>query len=494
MKSLIKLFVIFVPFAAFSQNWELMNSYDRYNYREAVSPLITNVIFADSFKTAGTDTIYYLNAPGREAGPDNSRTYGSDTLLLNVAQFFQKQIRRRVDGTYIFYPDTSDNIFPDDTFIIESSAGLGGTWLYDTTANITATVSKIYASTLFGISDSFKQINLITGDSIVISRSFGIIGFPSDSAGIAGNKKLYYSLQGISTRGIGDSVLTFRSFYNFNPGDVFMYHSANNIEDCKWTYEKLTVIGKQLSGNSVTYTMRRVESDSDLVGCYQLFNSSRTDTVLVTYTDSAGHFANSFPGQVVSGFYTPGIARLFPWIVLQGQNPNDLSTDIYRTDQVFKVPCKITSRNFIDTISAAFAPEEIWFDPICVICQGLGDTHFSGGGSAFGDFDLIGYIKNGVHAGEVLDDREITAVTEIGAYAPVINIFPNPSSGSWQLTVNDELTGSALEVYNLTGQLVFKSTIRNRQSEINIPGIASGIYELRIITEHGTVARKVVNL
>jgi hypothetical protein len=59
-----------------------------------------------------------------------------------------------------------------------------------------------------------------------------------------------------------------------------------------------------------------------------------------------------------------------------------------------------------------------------------------------------------------------------------ITVFPNPSNTGWKISVSGELLGSLAEVYDGTGRLVFKTTITNMQSAINIPGLASGIYEL----------------
>jgi hypothetical protein len=54
--------------------------------------------------------------------------------------------------------------------------------------------------------------------------------------------------------------------------------------------------------------------------------------------------------------------------------------------------------------------------------------------------------------------------------------------------------GSVAEVFDATGQLVFKSQIRSLQSQINIPGLASGLYELRIISNGYRLFKKLVKI
>jgi len=72
-----------------------------------------------------------------------------------------------------------------------------------------------------------------------------------------------------------------------------------------------------------------------------------------------------------------------------------------------------------------------------------------------------------------------------------ISIYPNPSEGNWMLTVDNNLIGALAEVFDATGQLIYKSEIGNPKSEIAF-NAASGIYELCIKTESYTVVRKLV--
>jgi hypothetical protein len=59
-----------------------------------------------------------------------------------------------------------------------------------------------------------------------------------------------------------------------------------------------------------------------------------------------------------------------------------------------------------------------------------------------------------------------------------ITVFPNPTSTGWQLNVSAEWIGSIAEIFDATGRSVFKSTITNQHSMIEIAGIANGVYEL----------------
>jgi len=86
----------------------------------------------------------------------------------------------------------------------------------------------------------------------------------------------------------------------------------------------------------------------------------------------------------------------------------------------------------------------------------------------------------------------ILAVHEI--QTPIdVGIYPNPSTGSWQLSVDENLLGNKVEVYNTEGQLVFQSEICNPKSEINFVA-APGVYLLHVLSPRGNIIRKLVRL
>jgi len=76
---------------------------------------------------------------------------------------------------------------------------------------------------------------------------------------------------------------------------------------------------------------------------------------------------------------------------------------------------------------------------------------------------------------------------------PQVSLYPNPSVGNWQLAVDNSLVGSALEVYDEQGRLVFNSELRTQNSELNL-NVASGVYYLRISNGNISVVRKLVKL
>jgi len=72
-------------------------------------------------------------------------------------------------------------------------------------------------------------------------------------------------------------------------------------------------------------------------------------------------------------------------------------------------------------------------------------------------------------------------------------LYPNPSTGTWQLEVGNELIGSKLVVYDSQGQAILQSMIREQQSEITL-NVSSGLYWLRISSDNSTTIRKLLKI
>jgi len=80
-----------------------------------------------------------------------------------------------------------------------------------------------------------------------------------------------------------------------------------------------------------------------------------------------------------------------------------------------------------------------------------------------------------------------TAVIELSASPTKINLFPNPNNGSFTLE-SSNLTGhSSIEIYNMLGEVVYKSTITQSTSQISLNNSIAGVYLYRIISEKGNL-------
>lgn len=473
MKRLFPAFLLLISLTLPAQNWEILNSHDRYNYQASGAPLITNVIFADSFKVFGSDTLYYLNRIVQK--PNYISSY--DTVLRNLPQFFQKQVLRSPDGTYVFSIDSGYDGFNPDTFVIKTRANVGDNWLYDTTANITATVATQTLQILFGTTDSVKQINLSNGDSILLSKSFGIVGFPSDTLTATGKTPMYSNLQGIETRGIGDSVINFWNIYNFNVGDVFMYKLEDGIGCECHGYFKYTILSRQIFSDSVKYEMQEAFGESDNTG----YTNDYDIQISLTFKDSINHFSNSFPKEFI-----------YPLYATSDFSPQTgYAYSSFMVDSAYNVPCKVYNTVY-DSLnqSMLLMGEYLWDDDYCEIALGIGDVHYSNF-NPIGTWqqDLIGIEKNGVTTGTILTDEEITGITGPLNNTFAISLYPNLTADYTYVRLSNFATNPALHLafYDLAGRIIVNQPITASRTPIDCRNLPSAVYIWRVCDEQQNV-------
>ena len=74
------------------------------------------------------------------------------------------------------------------------------------------------------------------------------------------------------------------------------------------------------------------------------------------------------------------------------------------------------------------------------------------------------------------------------------NIFPNLTSGKFQLEVIglDFGKNSALEIYNMQGEKIYQSVIKNSNIEIDLSNKTKGIYFVKIYDEQTIITKKIV--
>ena len=89
----------------------------------------------------------------------------------------------------------------------------------------------------------------------------------------------------------------------------------------------------------------------------------------------------------------------------------------------------------------------------------------------------------------VSDDE--TGVEEI-SLNNYLSVYPNPSNGMFTF----ELTGikyktASVKVVDMMGRAIYETTLKDQHSEISIPGIAPGIYQLQVRTELGVANKKI---
>ncbi len=93
---------------------------------------------------------------------------------------------------------------------------------------------------------------------------------------------------------------------------------------------------------------------------------------------------------------------------------------------------------------------------------------------------LIEYSGNNISVDELADNAEL-------------NIYPNPSTGLFTLTVPQGLNVNTVEITDLNGRVVMTVPVNGAvQYDINLTDLEAGIYLLNAVTAQGTLVSKVV--
>ena len=137
-----------------------------------------------------------------------------------------------------------------------------------------------------------------------------------------------------------------------------------------------------------------------------------------------------------------------------------------------------------DTLSSYNADSYQWYlngNPL------YGDTNFYYVATRSGDYYVQETDTNGckVQSNEI----SITGITNLRETG--VAIYPNPSTGNWQLIVTDELIGATIEISDENGRVIFKSQIKNVVSRLS-PDVPAGIYLLKITSLSEMITRKVI--
>lgn len=123
-------------------------------------------------------------------------------------------------------------------------------------------------------------------------------------------------------------------------------------------------------------------------------------------------------------------------------------------------------------------------------------TVVSTGGVAM-PFGIIAAANPTVNLIDMIDSTKclIIGINEISNYN-LIGIYPNPTSGAFQIQVgNGQLAVGKVEIYNVLGENIYKSSVIGHQSSstIDLSSHPKGIYFVKVISEDGMQAvRKLI--
>ncbi|HAH59710.1 MAG TPA: hypothetical protein DCL86_16335, partial [Bacteroidales bacterium] len=90
----------------------------------------------------------------------------------------------------------------------------------------------------------------------------------------------------------------------------------------------------------------------------------------------------------------------------------------------------------------------------------------------------------------MIDDVAISFTTSVkNPEVAAFNVYPNPTNGELNITGNERI--ERVRMVNLAGQVIMESVVGNNNFRFDTDNVPAGLYLLNIITEKGTVTRKI---
>lgn len=465
---------LMIAFSANSQNWSPVSNGNKYHYTCDTTQTIFT-LFADSFDVQGSDTLFFMNrivlpcdtcitlSGYQSCGPIDR------IFLKNQPQFLMRNC---------LVSDTSIWCYSPSGFVLYPMLPVLSSWLYDTLNNVAATISDKVLSSVLNNPDSLCIILLSTGDSIVLSKNFGVVKFPVNGGG-------YFRLYGIEgNTSIGERLAGFMDFFNFNVGDSFVYYVASyNPENYdpprRWYY---SITSKIVFPDGFVYEISGEYCEMSMTcGNPTAFNGSLC-------------FKDNYFCPYTFGYYVGDDSKIF----YDSYSYNLILLYENSSDQFVYKFCKRTKTSGVDFVEieprslfTIFPSSQNYNEDILVAenpdfygsgCNSENETNLIIARSGIGielqmtcafensyTLELLFCISNG---DTIVNQLVNTENHDLTIFKP--SIFPNPAQKN--ITISHEIIYNKASIFSTTGKKVKDIILKNEQTEVDVSYLKPGLY------------------
>jgi hypothetical protein len=235
-----------------------------YAFAQAASPGTLHTFRADSaYATAGGDSVYTFNRLMRHPSPTSNLYLKSRNNLLGARLRWQPASKE-----YYLEANAEPALGGPATataLLLKPRVAVGSTWVASTSPSLTATLSSRVLGTVGNALDSIATISLSNGQSLVLSRSYGLVSGPQWLALPSFTPTTTWQQVAPPQAGLGNYDP--RTLIALNVGDEIGY----KIEDlgifspsCYVSYRLRRIASRTLTADSLFITYRQ----QDLVTTY----------------------------------------------------------------------------------------------------------------------------------------------------------------------------------------------------------------------------------
>ncbi len=482
------LFACFFCLVGYSQNWEAFTSGRTYHYKsDTATALPDQSIHFDSIEVLGADTAFSVA---------RRFVFPVDTSQRNMPMFIGRELRALSDGTYNF--KNPNNI------ALPTKAGLGNSFTLDSISGLTAAVTQVYQRPVFGLTlDSVKVFTTMTLDSLVLSKSHGILEWP---ASLGGSR---FVLSGIQELHLGDTLPGFDGIFDLPAGSDFFYSSQRFIQDIG-TQENIFRVkfhvdtaqrvmgGMHIAWTGIVRDTMKLNGSVINIGVTNTGGSFLISDLPKNIFGKSHHEQVRAPGMMAgmgmpepwaTYVYTPAVDSMAAgwnglWTTMTHQrNANQNELHLGRSNGAvgwlyYGIGGDTCVPSSLDEIRAVFR-------------QGFGVTHVEWADfESMGTFDLVGAIVNGDTIGEVITDSELLALDEGISKGPKWTVFPNPANAELNIMGLDQFP-QALVMTDLAGRVLLSRTVSETSTRLDVRALPAGMYLLTLHQANGSTTRRV---
>ena len=113
-------------------------------------------------------------------------------------------------------------------------------------------------------------------------------------------------------------------------------------------------------------------------------------------------------------------------------------------------------------------------------------------GITIGPDGRIWYVNSTTNIVGRIEPDVVTKVDNFITNSNLLNIFPNPNKGQFQLQLNGLNSVANLSITNINGQQVYEMTIDSDNEEINVSQLNAGMYFIKVSNEKYNITKKIV--
>ncbi|MCX6351012.1 MAG: T9SS type A sorting domain-containing protein [Bacteroidetes bacterium] len=465
----------------YSQNWKPVNPQFAYHYfmdKDSLRQVFT--LHVDSVKFVSGDSVYYFNRMMGGCDTCTSDTFSvlgkqysfskQSAFIYNKPLFLQREMNFSNDGIFKFSSPINYALHTKNT----------ATWMFQSNKSISAKMVRVCDSSFLSLHDSVKYFLLSNGDTILLSKNYGILKFPQPYS-----IHSYYRIVGV--QGVaGVFIPSFKDIYDFHIGDSFEYHldymeTYPNQEECSF---KSGVTNITNSGDTIFVTYKTLRTKKYSYRYRDFLQGKVTyypDNFLNLYHNeyyiydaSPNKYQHLKALQNLGAPYSNKFAAYSKYF--SHINGDQLKIDTLNTELVLRG---------INGLEDGCDGHQRWIQNLGMVDQEFKNCVFNGPTR----LTLLAAKTSKISYGKLSNNSKFSAIESQDGIND-IHIYPNPVKDNINILISE--SSAEVSVNDIMGKQISNFIVTEGENKIDLSGLPNGIYLLNITSSKSKSIIKVI--